>query len=216
MPQEDLVRAVIWIALFLLVSGPIHECAHAFTAWRMGDGTAKAFGRVTLWPWPHIDPLGAGVLAFSVLFTGVGFGWAKPTPVNPYNLRGRHAQTMVAAAGPVSNLVLAALFAIAFRIMWAQGIRADNSSVPNMVELVCFQGVALNVVLFVFNLLPIPPLDGSHVLLDQLDPGTSRRVGAFFDQYGMMLLIVLILVAGYVIGPIIGPMISFLIGVPVG
>jgi Zn-dependent protease len=210
--QEHLVIAIIWIALFLFLSGPVHECAHAFAAWRLGDGTARAYGRVTLWPWPHVDPLGAGLLAFTVLFAGVGFGWAKPTPVNPYNLRGRHAQTIVAAAGPLSNLVLAALFAIAYRVLLAQGIHAGITSGREMLQLVCEEGVALNVVLMVFNLIPLPPLDGSHVLLDQLEPRTAREVGAFMDQYGLLLLLVVILFAGAIIGPIVWSLVDFLIG----
>jgi Zn-dependent protease len=216
MTQERLVVAVIWIALFFLVSGPVHECAHAFTAWRMGDGTAKLAGRVTLWPWPHFDPIGGGLLAITALLSGTGFGWAKPTPVNPYRLRGRHAQTWVAAAGPLSNLALAALFAIPFRILWAQGIAPDIHSVEGMLQEVFFYGVDLNVLLMVFNLLPVAPLDGSHVLLDQLDARTSREVGAFMDQYGILILVAVIFLAGSIIAPITHPIMSFLIGVPVG
>lgn len=215
MTQERLVVGIIVIALFVLVCGPVHECAHAFTAWKLGDGTAKLFGRVTLWPWPHLDPLGAGLLAVSILFFGMGFGWAKPTPVNPYNLRGRHAQTLVALAGPLSNLALAALFAIPFRLMWAQGIEPGIHSTAQMLQEVFFWGVVLNVILMVFNLIPIAPLDGSHILLDQLDPRTSRQVGAFMDQYGMLILIAFIFFASGIIWPIIRPIVSFLTGVPV-
>ena len=89
--------------MFVLISGPVHECAHAFTAWKLGDGTAKLFGRITLDPIKHFDPIGGTLLIASVILglisqAGIaGFGWAKPTPVNPYNLRGRYADTMVAA-----------------------------------------------------------------------------------------------------------------------
>jgi Zn-dependent protease len=221
--SEALAKAVIWIALFVLVSGPVHECAHAFTAWKMGDGTAKLFGRVSLDPVRHFDPIGGTMLIVSVLLgplTGtsvIGFGWAKPTPVNPYNLRGRHADSLVAAAGPISNLALAAAFAIGFRVLWAQNqIQPDNSSLINMIQLVFFTGVELNVLLMLFNLIPIPPLDGSHVLFDFLDPRTSHDLRMFMNQYGLMLLIVVIILAGRIILPFMNPIVGFLIGVPVG
>ncbi len=218
MTSLDLAQAVIFIALFVLVAGPVHECAHAFTAWRLGDGTAKLFGRVSLNPFVHFDPVGGTLLIVSVMlgaFAGhpFGFGWAKPTPVNPYNLRGRHANAWVAAAGPLSNLLLAALFAIPFRIMWAQGIFPNNTSAVNMLQLVCATGIVLNVLLMVFNLIPIAPLDGSHVLYDVLDPRTAREVQTFMDQYGLMLLIVVIIFAGRIIVPIMYPIINFLAGV---
>jgi Zn-dependent protease len=207
--------AVIWIALFLLLAGPVHECAHAVAAWKLGDGTAKLYGRITLNPFVHFDPLGGSLLALSVLFASVGFGWAKPTPVNPYNLRGRHANSIVAAVGPLSNLVLAALFAIPFRILWADGVGWNNTSVIEMVQLVCYSGIWLNVVLMIFNLIPIPPLDGSHVLFDFLDPRTSREVQAFMNQYGLFVLIAFILFAGQIIGPIGRPIVSLLTGLPI-
>jgi Zn-dependent protease len=84
-------------------------------AWRLGDNTARSDGRITLNPLVHFDPMGGSLLAISVLLANRGFGWAKPTPVNPFNLRGHHAESIVAAAGPLSNLVLAALFAMAWR-----------------------------------------------------------------------------------------------------
>jgi Zn-dependent protease len=196
----DLAQAVIWIALFFLVCGPVHECAHAFTAWRLGDGTAKLFGRVSLDPIVHFDPLGGLLLVASVALSGgtFGFGWAKPTP-----------------AGPLSNLALAAVFAVGFRILWSQGIAPAETSAISMLQLVFFTGVSLNLVLMLFNLLPVAPLDGSHVLLDLLDPQTSRQVGQFMDQYGLFILFAVVLLAGRIIDPILTPLISLLIGVPV-
>jgi Zn-dependent protease len=159
--------------------------------------------------------VGGSLLAVSILLGGVGFGWAKPTPVNPYNLRGHHADSVVAAAGPLSNLVLAALFAIPFRILWANGVAPDNHSVAEMVQLVCYVGVWLNVLLMIFNFIPIPPLDGAHVLFDFLDPRTSRDLQATLNQYGLLLLIGVILVASQVITPIARPIVSFLTGLPI-
>jgi Zn-dependent protease len=216
----ELSAAVIWIALFLLVSGPVHECAHAFVAWKCGDGTAKLFGRVSLDPVRHFDPVGGSLLVVSVLLSLVsrsgigGLGWAKPTPVNPYNLRGRYADTLVAIAGPLSNLVLAALLAIGFRIMWASGAVPTNTSVANMVTLVFFIGVQLNVVLFLFNLIPVAPLDGSHVLLNFLSPRTAMDVRNFMNQYGMMLLVLVVILGWRFISPIATPIEEFLYGLP--
>jgi Zn-dependent protease len=208
-------QSVVWVVLFLLIAGPVHECAHAVAAWRMGDGTARMFGRITLNPIVHFDPVGGSLLAVSALLGGAGFGWAKPTPVNPYNLRGRHADSIVAAAGPVSNLVLAALFAIPFRILWANGVAPNNTSVIEMVQLVCWVGINLNIVLMLFNLIPIPPLDGSHVLFDFLDPRTSQGLQATLNQYGLILLVGVILVAGQVIFPIVRPIVALLTGLPI-
>jgi Zn-dependent protease len=143
---------------------------------------------------------------------GLAFGWAKPTPVNPYNLRGRYADARVAAAGPLSNLAMAAVFAVGFRILWSDGIYPDNTSALDMLQLVFVTGVTLNVVLMLFNLLPIAPLDGSHVLIDLLDPTTARQVQQFMNQYGLMLLIVVVLLAGQIIGPFVGSLVNLLIG----
>ncbi|MGD0247657.1 MAG: site-2 protease family protein [Candidatus Limnocylindrales bacterium] len=215
MTSLDLARAVIFIGMFLLISGPVHECAHAFVAWKLGDGTAKLFGRVSLNPIRHFDPIGGTLLAVSVLLSGgrFGFGWAKPTPVNPYNLRGRYADSMVAAAGPFSNLALAAVCAIGFRILWANGIDPDNTSAINMLQLVFATGIALNVILLVFNLIPIPPLDGSHVLFDVLDPRTSQALRGMMNQYGILLLVVLVFFGGQFIFAVIAPIVNFLAGV---
>lgn len=215
MTSYDVASAVIWVLLFFLIAGPIHECAHAVAAWRLGDNTARSDGRITLNPLVHFDPMGGSLLAISVLLVGRGFGWAKPTPVNPYNLRGHHAESIVAAAGPLSNLVLAALFAIPFRILWANGVAPDNHSVAEMVQLVCWSGVWLNVLLMIFNLIPIPPLDGAHVLFDFLDPRTSRDLQATLNQYGLLLLVGVILVGSQVIIPIARPIVSFLTGLPI-
>ena len=107
MTSEQVFERVTVVAVMLLVAFPIHEFAHAFAAYRLGDSTARLFGRLTLNPLAHFDPIGGSMLAISVLL-GSGFGWAKPTPVNPRNLEGgRWGEAIVAAAGPLSNLVLA-------------------------------------------------------------------------------------------------------------
>jgi Zn-dependent protease len=195
--SERLAEAVIWVGMFLLISGPVHECAHAFSAWKLGDGTAKLFGRVSLDPIRHFDPIGGSLLIFSVLLgllsngATIGFGWAKPTPVNPYNLRGRYADTIVAAAGPLSNLALAAVCAIGFRLLWANDIVPSNTSAANMVQLVFYMGVWLNVVLMLFNLIPIPPLDGSHIFYYLLPPAWGAKYREL-HRFGFILVLVLV------------------------
>ncbi|HEX7491764.1 MAG TPA: site-2 protease family protein [Candidatus Limnocylindrales bacterium] len=219
MSSLAIAQAVIFVGMFLLISGPVHECAHAFVAWRLGDGTAKLFGRISLNPVRHFDPIGGTLLAGSVLLSliaggaGVGFGWAKPTPVNPYNLKGRHADSIVAAAGPLSNLILAVLFAAGFQILNRNGIEATNTSAINMVQLVFQTGIVLNVMLMIFNLLPIPPLDGSHVLFDLLDPRTSQQLRGVMNQYGMMILVLVVFFGSRFIYAAVIPVVNFLAGV---
>jgi Zn-dependent protease len=216
-----LAQAVIWLALFFLICAPVHEAAHAWMAWKKGDGTAKLFGRISLDPLVHFDPVGGTLIAVLVMIGllggggGFAFGWAKPTPVNPYNLRGRYAESLVALAGPASNLVLAAVFAIGFRIAWANGLVPRNDSVGDLICLVLWTGIQLNVVLLLFNLIPIPPLDGSHILLEALGPRTRMELQGLFAQYGVVLLVLVVFFAGQIIGPILRPIISLLAGIPV-
>ena len=106
--MEDVLPRVIVVAIMLLVGFPVHEFAHALAAYRLGDSTARFMGRLTLNPVAHFDPLGGILLAVTFIGSSFGFGWAKPTPVNPRNLEGgRYGEAIVAAAGPISNLVLA-------------------------------------------------------------------------------------------------------------
>jgi len=184
---QDLVARVVVVAVMLLVAFPVHEAAHAYAAYRLGDSTARLFGRLSLDPIVHFDPIGGGLLAVSVLLTGLGFGWAKPTPVNPYNLRGQHGDAIVSAAGPISNLGLAIVGAVIFRIVVAVGLTSGDAAVFVLNVLGFF--VEINLLLMIFNLLPIPPLDGSKVLYSFLDPRTAAQVRPVLDQYGIILLL---------------------------
>ena len=173
------LEAIVAVALVLLVALPFHEFSHALAAYRLGDPTAKFMGRLTLNPFAHLDPLG------SLLILLAGFGWAKPTPYNPYNLQGgRSGEAIVGFAGPASNLVLATAAAIPLRYIVASGV-----SVPVEVVQVLFLFLQINVILMVFNLVPIPPLDGSKILFAFLDPQTERQVRPFLEQYGFLILI---------------------------
>ena len=187
---EAAVAAIIVLAVLILVAFPIHEFAHAYAAYRLGDSTARLFGRLTLNPAAHFDPAGGLILALSIILSGgsFGFGWAKPTPVNPANLRGgQRGDALVALAGPLSNLILAAVAALIFRLIEAMG-----ASLPSMAVQVLFTFFSINLALMIFNLIPIPPLDGSHVLYALLDPPTAWRARAFLSQYGTIILMVAI------------------------
>jgi Zn-dependent protease len=186
--SEQLFTRLLAIGLILLISFPVHEFAHAWAAYRLGDGTAKLFGRLTLNPIAHFDPIGGLMLLASGLI-GFGIGWAKPTPVNPTNLRGgRDSEGIVAFAGPASNLVLAALGAIPLRLLLSASESGTN--VPVIVLNVLAFFVLINVALLLFNLVPIPPLDGSKVLFSMMSPRQEFRWRPILQQYGFLLLIV--------------------------
>jgi Zn-dependent protease len=180
----DLIPSLIVLAIMLLVAFPVHEFAHAMAAFQLGDGTARLMGRLTLDPRAHFDPTGALLLAVSMLAFGGGIGWAKPTPYNPMNLRGgRWGEAIVSVAGPLSNLILALAAALPLRYMIATGM-----SVP-LLSTVLFIFIQINLLLMVFNLIPIPPLDGSKVLYAFLEPRTAYQVRATLEQYGIFILL---------------------------
>ena len=213
--------SVIVVAIMLLIAFPVHEFSHAFAAFRLGDATAKMFGRLTLNPVVHFDPVGGLLLAISFIGSNgsFGFGWAKPTPVNPLNLEGgRRGDAIVAAAGPISNFVLAVAGAIPLRyFVNNQNLIAEAP----MVGLILSQFVFINLVLMVFNLSPIPPLDGSKVLFALVDRRTEYQIRPFLEQYGLLLLILLVLssyftggtsILGRVLSPIVNGIYGFLVG----
>lgn len=221
MLTDQVIAAVIVVAIMLLVGFPIHEFSHALAAYRLGDGTAKLFGRLTINPAAHFDPLGGLLLAVTFIGSAAaggsfGFGWAKPTPVNPLNLvYGRRGEAIVAAAGPISNLVLAIAAAIPLRYLIANPELA--SQLPLLVNiLVLF--VLINIVLMLFNLIPIPPLDGSKILFAFLDPRTLYQVRPMLEQYGFILLLLLFFfppggsIGGRILGPILDGIFDFLVG----
>jgi Zn-dependent protease len=173
------VEAFIAVALIIFVALPFHEFSHALAAYRLGDNTARMFGRLTLNPIAHIDPIGA------LLIVLAGFGWAKPTPVNPLNLEGgRNGEAIVAFAGPASNLVLAVAGALPLRY-----IRTSDLVVPPLLEQILVLFVFLNILLMIFNLLPIPPLDGSKVMFALMDRQTEYRWRPVLEQYGIFILL---------------------------
>lgn len=200
---------VLLIAIFLLVAFPVHEFCHALVAHQLGDSTAKLFGRLTFDPRAHFDPFGAAMLVISVLFSGFAIGWAKPTPVNPANLRDRrNGEVLVALAGPASNLVMAALAALVFR-----ALNPNSSTLPDWVFEILILFVIYNVALAIFNVVPIPPLDGASLLTRFLPYRYRYTVVPFLAQYGLLVLIFIIVTpVGQVFGQIVFRVARFLVG----
>jgi len=213
---EVLVQRLVAVAVIILVAFPVHEFSHAFAAYRLGDSTARYQGRLTLNPITHFDPVGGTILALSALLGGFFIGWAKPTPVNPYNLRGgRRSEALVALAGPISNLVLAAIVAIPLRIILASPemrLAIGSSDIAVFVLGVVETFMVINIILMIFNLLPIPPLDGWHALLGVVAARTAYTLRQY-EQYGFILIILLIVAGGSFLGGLIQAVERFLLGV---
>jgi Zn-dependent protease len=216
--SENQIYALAAVAIFLVVGFPVHEFAHAFAAYRLGDGTAKLFGRLTLNPVVHLDPLGAAILVLSAVFGGFFIGWAKPTPYNPSMLRyGHRGEALVAAAGPASNLLMAVAAAIVIRVLVAV---VDVPSEPVVFAFnVLYFFVLINVALFIFNLLPLPPLDGSKVMFAFMNPRTVWRIRPMLEQWGLVILIVVMILpingaslGGRVLGPLLDEITRLLVG----
>ena len=208
MDSEQLLQSAILIAIFLGIAFPVHEFAHAAAAYALGDGTAKLFGRLTLNPIAHFDRIGGLLLVISAIASPFIFGWAKPTPVNTANLRDRrNGEVIVALAGPASNILMALIGAFVIRLLVAMDV-----SVPELVGRVLLLFVVYNVALAIFNLIPVPPLDGSNLLFRFLDPRTAWQVRATLNQYGFLILIIVIFVLSRPISGLIFGVSQFLVG----
>ncbi len=174
----------------IIIAVTVHEFAHAWSADKLGDPTARLLGRKTLDPRKHLDPMG------SLLFLIAGFGWGKPVPVDTFNLKdGMKDNALIALAGPVSNLFMATVVSIIYRI--------SPSEISSFLYLFAY----LNVTLAIFNLLPIPPLDGSKIYRAVLPEGLAP-FWDFMDKYGALLLLFLFITGNSIIGNTIGPVIS--------
>lgn len=200
---------ILFIIAILIFSVVIHEVSHGYAALMMGDVTAKYAGRLTLNPIKHLDPFGSVILPLflAILPGNFVFGWAKPVPYNPYNLKNRRwGELVVALAGPLSNILVAVLFGFVVRIAIISNF---SSSFISLAIAVIF----INLVLAIFNLIPIPPLDGSKILFN-LFPNLTRKIQPNLERYGFILILLFIVYASSVIIPIVLFFASFLTGVP--
>ncbi len=189
----------ILLYLIIIFSATFHEFMHGYVAYQLGDSTAKDLGRLTLNPLKHIDPIGTVILPLFLIITGGFFiGWAKPVPYNPYNLSDqRYGSTKVGFAGPVANLLIAAIFAILIRF----GLGSVNQ--------VFIYGwiVYINIALGLFNMIPIPPLDGSKILID-LYP----RLAYTLQRASVFGIIIALFISFYILGPIVEIIYWLLVG----
>ncbi|MBJ94491.1 MAG: site-2 protease family protein [Rickettsiales bacterium] len=186
----EVVLAAGPVFLFSLV---FHEYAHALAAHRLGDSTAAWSGRLTMNPSVHIDPIGSIAMPMvGMLMGGFIFGWAKPVPFNPRNLRNAPRDTMlIALAGPVSNLILLIVCVAATRALVLSGMATGGGLAEILVQMLVW-GIYINALLAVFNMIPLPPLDGSKVLAYFLDSGTASRLLSFNPMMSFVLIILLV------------------------
>lgn len=203
---------VIFQVVVLILAFTVHECAHAWTAWRLGDPTARMLGRITLNPLKHLDPFGSVIFPLiGLYYGGMLFGWAKPTPVTARNFKNyRRDDIIVSLAGPASNLMMASIALILLLIMkhavggglvaieaaryLAHHVPIATDNLPQLfpIALFLYYVIFLNLLLFVFNLIPVPPLDGSHILRHFL-PYNALRV---YDRIGVFGMLIIMLLAG--------------------
>lgn len=199
---SDPLLLIVFVAS-LLVAITIHEFAHAYSADKLGDPTPRAQGRLTLNPLKHLDPIG------TIMLVLVGFGWGKPVQFDPYNLQNpRRDAAIISFAGPASNLILATILSIVLRV--------TTASQPTPEVLTTFFGafIYLNVLLAIFNLVPVHPLDGGKILIGLLPIDIANEWDKILKQYGIFILLFLVLpiFGGQpLISKIIGPTIQFIL-----
>lgn len=202
--MSDWERAV-YMLVGLIIGVIVHEYMHGYVAYRMGDTTAKRAGRLTLDPLAHIDPFGTLILPGMLLLLSImGYGtfiigYAKPVPINPFLFRKPRAIIWVSLAGPLSNLALATVFIGLIRILTL----IEGGTTLDRIILTCLFVSYINILLFVFNLIPIPPLDGSRIVGYFLR-GEAKRLYASIEQFGFMIVLALVMLFGFLLSDIVG------------
>jgi Zn-dependent protease len=196
---------VVFQILILILSVVVHEVSHGWVANYLGDPTARLQGRLTLNPLPHIDPIGSVLVPLLLFFTnaGVMFGWARPVPVNPYNLRGKYGEAIVAAAGPLSNIAISVFFGLLIRL---------GGALPDSFLHMATIAVIINIVLAIFNLVPIPPLDGSKILFAFL-PYHLQNLRNSLERWGFFIVLFFIVFLWQYLTPVIGILFSLITGI---
>jgi len=204
---------IVFIIIILLFSVIIHELAHGYMALYLGDPTARLAGRLTLNPIKHLDPVGSVLVPIIAYMTaGFAFGWAKPVPYNPYNLKNkRSGEALVAFAGPLSNIILATVFAIIIRLVLAMPEVFGSLANQEFIQMISYI-VLINIVLAIFNLIPVPPLDGSKLLFS-IFPDQYGRLRMTLEQFGPILFIVVIFFLWGFISRVVPILFKLLIGV---
>jgi Zn-dependent protease len=194
MPVIDIIFSIIVVVMSVVV----HEVSHGLVAEKLGDPTARLQGRLTLNPLKHLDPLGSVILPAIMAFINPKFiiGWAKPVPYNPRNISHRYGDALVAGAGPLSNIILVIIFGLIFRFAGPLGFA--TVSLYKLLYMI----VVINCGLAIFNLMPIPPLDGSKILFSLL-PKRARAIEQFLEQNVLVVLIVFIFILSPILSPII-------------
>ncbi len=199
------VEVLILLIPILLFSLCFHEFSHAYSAFKLGDNTAERMGRLTLHPLSHLDLMGSLMILF------VGFGWAKPVPVNPYNLSNpRRDMMIVAAAGPLSNLLLALIGGVFFRIITNTSLLLNLSNSEIIIQ-ITYYFIYINIALAIFNLIPIPPLDGSQIfstIIGKSNPELVKHLNSYGPQVLFGLIIMGYLTGISVFSMILSPFIS--------
>lgn len=204
---------ILFLVIILIFSIIIHEIAHGAVAYQLGDPTAKYAGRLTLNPLKHIDPIGSVIVPLFLIIMsqvtggGIIFGWAKPVPINPYNFKDqKYGSLKVAFAGPGANLLVALFFGLILRFF---PVFVDSFGIGLFFSYIVY----INILLAVFNLLPIPPLDGSHILFTFL-PYSMRNAKIFLSQFGFIILLFIIFFFFPVIIRIINLIFTLITGFP--
>ncbi len=199
--------SLIFSIIILIFSVIIHEISHGYAAEALGDPTARFAGRLTLNPIPHLDLFGSILLPALLVITGSPFliGWAKPVPYNPHNLRNqRWGEAIVAGAGPLVNIIIALIFGLILRF----GALSLSYNEINIISTV----VIINILLAVFNLVPIPPLDGSKILFSIL-PSSARQARYSLERYGFILVLIFVIFFWHYLSPVIFSIFSLITGI---
>jgi Zn-dependent protease len=191
----------------IIISIVFHELSHGYAAYFLGDPTAKYAGRLTLNPIKHIEIFGSIIVPIitALMPGGIVFGWAKPVPYNPYNLKGRYGEVIVAIAGPLSNILIAIVFALYFRTLGAAEILAPNGQLALLI-------VMVNITLAVFNMMPVPPLDGFKVFTGVL-PLRFRYVKDWIEKNMLLFVLIFIFSLSIVLDPIVFWLFKIFVGI---
>lgn len=200
----EIAMPIIIKIIILIFSVVIHEVSHGYAALALGDKTAQYAGRLTLNPVKHVDLFGSIMLpALTAMLGGPVFGWAKPVPYNSYNLRNqRWGPAIVGAAGPLANFSIAVIFGLVIRILpWVAGFGVSGQFITNFI-IIAGAISLLNLVLAIFNLVPVPPLDGSKVLFALL-PYRWHRIEVILERYGLIILLIFIFFFAQLLVPVI-------------